>query len=336
MKRILIFLIFAVILVLGVIGYDFYNKVTTPYKGFKEPLRLSIKPGSSVTAIARSLYVNKIIANYYYFKIYYRLFFNKTLFKSGEYLFDQPLTMKQLIQKLHEGKVFLYKITVNEGLTIEETARLLAGKHNISYEGFISNTGDTRLIQDLDQKAADLEGYLFPDTYLIRKETTAKEMVELMARKFKENFTNPMKWKARELNLSIREVVTLASLIEKETSCREERFLISSVFHNRLRIGMALDCDPTIIYALKKDNLYDSKLGWKDLEYDSPYNTRLHRGLPPGPICSPGYASIEAALFPENTTYLYFVSKDGNTHHFSKTLNEHNQAVRKYIINKKE
>lgn len=99
---------------------------------------------------------------------------------------------------------------------------------------------------------------------------------------------------------------------------------------------MALDCDPTIIYALKKDNLYDSKLGWKDLEYDSPYNTRLHRGLPPGPICSPGYASIEAALFPENTTYLYFVSKDGNTHHFSKTLNEHNQAVRKYIINKKE
>jgi UPF0755 protein len=148
-------------------------------------------------------------------------------------------------------------------------------------------------------------------------------------------FSNSMKWRAQELNLSIREVVTLASLIEKETSSREERFLISSVFHNRLRRGMGMDCDPTIIYALKRDNLYDGKLGWKDLKYDSPYNTRLYRGLPPGPICSPGFDSLEAALYPENTKYLFFVAKDSRSHYFSETLAEHNRAVRKYIINRK-
>jgi UPF0755 protein len=123
-------------------------------------------------------------------------------------------------------------------------------------------------------------------------------------------------------------------LIEKETSSREERFLISSVFHNRLRRGMALDCDPTIIYALKRDNCYNGKLGWKELKYDSPYNTRLHRGLPPGPICSPGFDSLEAALYPENTHYLFFVAKDATSHYFSETLAEHNRAVKKYILNR--
>jgi UPF0755 protein len=156
----------------------------------------------------------------------------------------------------------------------------------------------------------------------------------MMIRKFKDNFTNSMRWRADQLGLSIREVVTLASLIEKETSAREERFLISSVFHNRLKIGMPMGCDPTVIYALKRDNVYRGKLGWKELKYDSPYNTRLYKGLPPGPICNPGYASIEAALFPENTKYLYFVSKDGRSHYFSKTLKEHNWAVRKFIINR--
>jgi len=191
------------------------------------------------------------------------------------------------------------------------------------------------LIQDLDPNAPDLEGYLFPDTYMVHKGITAEDMVKLMVSKFRDHFSHSMKWRAEELRLSIREVVTLASLIEKETASREERFLISSVFHNRLRIGMPMGCDPTIIYALKRDNLYRGKLGWDELKYDSPYNTRLHRGLPPGPICNPGFASIEAALYPENTKYLYFVAKDHRSHYFSKSLKEHNRAVRKYIINKK-
>jgi UPF0755 protein len=335
MKRFIIILIIVTVLILGVVAYDFYNKTSSPYQGFEKAVIINVKMGSSVTAIAERLYSNKVISNFYYFKLFYRLFYNNTHFKSGEYLFDKPLTMEQVIQKLGEGKVILYKITVKEGLTKEETAEQLEKRHHLNFETFVMKAKDYELIRDIDKSAEDLEGYLLPDTYMVHKGITSEDFVQLMVRKFKENFTNSMKWKAREIDMSIREVVTLASLIEKETSSREERFLISSVFHNRLRIGMALGCDPTIIYALKRDNKYDGKIGWDDLKYDSPYNTRLHRGLPPGPICSPGLASIEAALFPENTKYLYFVAKDRRSHYFSKTLSEHNKAVRKYIINKK-
>jgi len=335
-KKFIIILIIIILLVLAVIGFDFYKKTTSPFRGFEEPVVINVKTGSSVTAIAGQLYGKKIISNYYYFRLYYRLFHNNTKFKSGEYLFDKALTMKQVIRKLSEGKVILYKITVKEGLTIEETAEQLEKQHRLNFETFVMKAKDFNLVRGIDEKAEDLEGYLYPDTYMVHKDVKAEEFVRLMIIKFKSNFTNSMKWRARELDMSIREVVTLASLIEKETSSREERFLISSVFHNRLRIGMALDCDPTIIYALKRDNQYDGKIGWDDLKYKSPYNTRLHRGLPPGPICSPGFASIEAVLFPENTKYLYFVAKDRRTHYFSKTLSEHNRAVRKYIINKKK
>ncbi|MCK4763345.1 MAG: endolytic transglycosylase MltG [Candidatus Aminicenantes bacterium] len=335
MKKIIISLIILFIIIAGIVGFDFYRKVSAPYKGFEKKVEVNIKQGSSVTAIAQLLYSKKIIANYYYFRLYYRLFFSGVHFKSGEYLFDKSYTMEQVIQKLAEGKVILYKITVKEGLTIEETAELLERQHKMHFERFVLKAKDFNLVRDIDKKAEDLEGYLFPDTYMVHKGMTSEDFATLMVKKFKENFTNSMEWRARELNMNIREIVTLASLIEKETSSREERFLISSVFHNRLRIRMALGCDPTIIYALKRDNKYDGKIGWDDLKYKSPYNTRIYRGLPPGPICSPGFASIEAALFPENTKYLYFVAKDRRTHYFSKTLNEHNRAVRKYIINKK-
>jgi UPF0755 protein len=333
------FIAVVLLLVIGaiLIGIDFYHQVFTPYAGYGDTAAIIIKKGSSVSAVGRLLYRNKIISNYDYFRIYYRLFFNHLHFKTGEYGFDRPMSMKEVIEKLHEGKVVLYRVTIREGLIILEVARLLAEQRNLSIdaEEFIRHAGSPHLIRSLDPGAPDLEGYLFPDTYMVRKEITAGEMVELMVERFKENLSNSMRWQANELKLSMRDVVTLASLIEKETSAREERFLISSVFHNRLRIGMALACDPTIIYALKRDNLYQGKLGWKELKYDSPYNTRLHRGLPPGPICSPGYYSIEAALYPEKTKYLYFVAMDYRSHYFSETLKEHNWAVRKYIINRK-
>jgi UPF0755 protein len=332
------FIVFVILLIIGavLIGVDFYHKVYTPYAGYGDTISINIKKGSSISAVGMMLYRNKIIANYYYFRIYYRLFFNHLNFKTGEYEFDRPMTMKEVIEKLYEGKVRLHKVTVQEGMIIPEIAELLAKHPALAMDAreFIRHAGSPRLIQSLDPKAADLEGYLFPDTYLVRRDITEEEMVQAMVYRFKENLSTTMEWRARELNLSIREVVTLASLIEKETSAREERFLISSVFHNRLRIGMTLACDPTIIYALKRDNVYQGKLGWNELKYDSPYNTRLYRGLPPGPICSPGYDSIEAALYPENTKYLYFVAKDSGSHYFSENLKEHNWAVRKYIINR--
>jgi len=337
LKKFFIVLIILFIIFAALIGIDFYQKVFTPYAGYDgKTVTINIKPGSSVSAIAQQLYRSRIISNYYYFRIYYRVLFNDISFKTGEYQFDRPMTMKEVIEKLYEGLVVLHKITIEEGLIIPEIAQRLANHNHLDIDPreFIRLAGSPQLIRSLDPEAPDLEGYLFPDTYLVRKDITTQEMVQLMVHRFKDTFSNSMKWRAQELNLSVRQVVTLASLIEKETSSREERFLISSVFHNRLRRGMGLDCDPTIIYALKRDNLYNGKLGWKELKYDSPYNTRLHRGLPPGPICNPGFDSLEAALYPENTKYLFFVAKDSRSHHFSETLAEHNRAVRQYIINR--
>ena len=334
-KKIFIAVIVVFVLLAALAGIDFYHKVYTPYKEYKDTITIQVKKGASVSAVGQLLYREKIIPSYTYFKIYHRLFLKDSSIKSGEYLFDRPMTLPGVFDKLIQGKVVLYKVTVKEGLIIKEIGEVLEQSRGIKYDRFIRAAGNTELIRSLDPEADDLEGYLFPDTYHIRKGTSAEEMVQLMVKKFKDNFTNSMKWRADQLGMSIREIVTLASLIEKETAAREERFLISSVFHNRLKIGMPMGCDPTIIYALKRDGNYRGKLGWKDLKYDSPYNTRLYKGLPPGPICNPGYASIEAALFPENTKYLYFVAKDSRSHYFSRTLKEHNWAVRKYIIDKK-
>ena len=329
MKKLIALLLIVLIGVATYLGLGIYQNVYKPYKGTAATVTVEIPKGASVSAIGRILFEKKIISSYFYFT------FKDTPLKSGEFEFDSPLAMKQVIEKLHKGKVKLHKITIKEGMTIQETADYLQIEHKISAAEFIKAAKNTSIIQDIDPKAEDLEGYLCPDTYMVAKGATAKELVSLMAGKFKEYFSNSMKWRARDINMSVREVVSLASLIEKETSSRDERFLISSVFHNRLRIGMPLGCDPTIIYALKRENLYTGRIRWQDLKFDSPYNTRINRGLPPGPICSPGFASIEASLFPENTRYLYFVSKDGRHHYFSKTLKEHNNAVRKYIINRK-
>lgn len=332
MKKFLIILLLILLAIAALVGVDFYHKVYTPYKEYPGTISIEVKRGASVSAVGRLLHREKIISSYNYFRVYHRLFYKGAAVQSGEYLFDRPMTMGEVIEKLNQGKVVLHKVTIKEGLIVKEIAQVLEKRRGIKAGEFMRSARDIGLVHGFDTMADDLEGYLFPDTYHIRKDTTADEMVRMMVNKFKENFTNSMRWRAEELGLSVREVVTLASLIEKETAAREERFLISSVFHNRLKIGMPMGCDPTIIYALKRDNIYRGKLGWKELKYDSPYNTRLHKGLPPGPICSPGYASIEAALFPENTRYLYFVAKDGRSHYFSKNLKEHNWAVRKFIL----
>jgi len=334
MKRVIIIIFIILIGILLYTGYDFYKKSTTPYKGFEGSTKLEITGGSTVTKIAEILKRKKIIPNYLYFRIYYKLYHSGSFFKTGEYDFTKPLTTEQIIRKLIKGDVVLYKVTIKEGMTVDETIAHLVHNHGMNRSKLQKAAKNISLISDLDKKANDLEGYLFPETYMISKGTTPKKLLKTMINNFRQNFSESYRLRAIELDLSIREVLTLASLIEKETSFREERFLISSVFHNRLRIGMPMGCDPTIIYALKKEGKWDGDIRWKDLKMDSLYNTRIHKGLPPGPICSPGIHSIEAALFPENTKYLYFVAKNSKTHYFSKNLKEHNWAVRKYILNK--
>ncbi|MCU0288869.1 MAG: endolytic transglycosylase MltG [Acidobacteria bacterium] len=333
-RRFLIILVSIFASAVILVGIDFYQKVYTAYKEYPDAVIIEVKKGTTVSTIGNQLSREKIIASSLYFKIYYRLFFSKASIKSGEYQFDHPMSMKEVIETLTQGKVLLHKITIPEGLIIKEIALLVEQTRGIRAGSFIKAAENIALVRDLDAKADNLEGFLYPDTYFVQRDIDAEGIVRLMVEKFKENFTDTMKWQAEKNGMSIRQVVTLASLIEKETASRDERFLISSVFHNRLKTGMTLGCDPCNIYALKREGKYNGKLGWKELKYDSPYNTRLYKGLPPGPICNPGYASIEAALFPEKTQYFYFVAKSPQAHYFSKTLDEHNWAVRKFIINR--
>jgi UPF0755 protein len=334
MKKIKLYLFLAAIIALAWLGFDVYRKVFSTYQGYAGKAVVHIEPGNSASSISTMLYKQGIIANALYFKQYYRWFFRGKTLKAGEYLFDGPLTMRQVIEKLNLGKAILYKITINEGLGMDEMGLIFQEAGIFAAREFIRAAHDTALIRDIDPQAPDLEGYLFPDTYLVRKDISATEMVALMVKRFKENFSNTFIWRARDIDFTVRQAVIMASLIEKETAAHDERFLVSSVFHNRLRHDMLIDCDSTIIYALKKAGRYRGKLGWDDLKLPSPYNTRLYRGLPPGPIGNPGYLSLEAALYPENTDYLYFVAKDDNSHYFSKTLAEHNRAVKKFIIDK--
>jgi UPF0755 protein len=234
------------------------------------------------------------------------------------------------LETLLQGKVHLYPVTIAEGLTGVETFAVFISAAFGTQETFAAAFAITTEIALLDPKAADLEGYLFPETYHFPKGAAAAEILNGMVSQFKEAFGPDERRRAAEIGMTPREVVILASLIEKETSRIEEKPLVSAVFQNRLRIGMKLDCDPTIIYALKRAGPFEGPLRTKDLKFDSPYNTYLYRGLPPGPICNPGRVSIKAALFPASADFLYFVADRNGGHVFSRTIREHQAAVRDY------
>jgi UPF0755 protein len=192
---------------------------------------------------------------------------------------------------------------------------------------FVAAARNGALIQAIDPRARDLEGYLFPDTYSLPRATTAAQLVERMVAAFQKVLTLDLREQAAARGLSVRELVTLASLVEKETARPEERALVSAVYHNRLKIKMALYCDPTVIYALERAGRFTGDLTREDLQFDSPYNTYRYAGLPPGPIAAPGRASLEAAANPADASYLYFVSRNDGSHVFANTLDEHNRNV---------
>lgn len=299
---------------------------------------LDVERGLGVKAIARILEENGVIRRRRPFLIGYQLFLEPQSLKAGEYRFAAPLSAKDVLLLLAEGNVFLHQLTVPEGLTAGETEDLIAAQ-NLPLTGSLPEAFlDASPIADWDPKARSLEGYLFPDTYHFPKNTAADFLANAMVEQFKRVFLRDWRGRAATLGMSIREVVTLASLIEKETSVPEERKLVSAVFHNRLRIGMKLDCDPTVIFALKTDGLYEGRLLIKDLRHPSPYNTYVFPGLPPGPICNPGRRSLEAALYPAPVRFLYFVSRnDGSgSHEFTASIREHQAAVRKSRLEKNE
>jgi UPF0755 protein len=295
-----------------------------------EDVVLEVERGAGVSAIARSLAAGNLIRNKTAFLAGYRLFFYPRRIKAGEYSFSSPLPAKEILNMLVKGKVLLHAVTIPEGLTGQEIGPLIAPLLAEGAEGFAAVFHQTETIAGLDPKAADLEGYLFPETYSFPKGVSAEEAVGTMVGLFRRVFDGLWAERPASLRLSVRETVILASLVEKETSITEEKKLVSAVFHNRLRLGMKLDCDPTIIYALKLKGTYDGRLGKKDMTLDSPYNTYRYAGLPPGPICNPGREALQAALVPADEEFLYFVSRNDGSHHFSRTFREHLAAVRLY------
>jgi UPF0755 protein len=319
----------ALILVFGVIlwvGVEFYR-----------PLRLAdgkavveVAKGMGARAVARVLTERGLIRSPIPFIASYRLFFHPRRIKAGEYEIAPPMREKDVLDMLVKGRVMLHSVTIPEGLTAGEVLPLVSPILGDGEAAFDSALRDTRPIAALDDRAADLEGYLFPETYAFPRGVPASEVIAAMVGEFESVFGEAWRSRARELRLTVRQTVILASLIEKETSVPEERALVSAVFHNRLRIGMKLDCDPTIIYALKLKGTYAGRLTRKDLSLASPYNTYLYGGLPPGPICSPGRDALQAALQPAPEPYLYFVAKNDGSHFFSRTLTEHAAAVRRY------
>lgn len=316
--------------ILLLLGHGWYQKQLNQEASGLDGEIFEVPTGVSIREVAEMLETRDLIGSSLLFRLHLRMAYPGGSVKAGEYRFEAPITIRRIASKLVEGRIFYHRITVPEGLDHWETASLL-GKHEFFAEDeILSLIADPAPVKELDPEAANLEGYLFPETYLVARNTDPDQIIEMMVSRFHGVWKGKLERRAEVLGMSVREVVTLASLIEKETSLDRERPLVSSVFHNRLKRGMKLACDPTVIYAVKLVKSWDGIIHQSDLDLDSPYNTYLYPGLPPGPIANPGLASIEAALYPAETGLLYFVSRNDGSHIFSENYREHQSAVRKY------
>lgn len=253
--------------------------------------------------------------------------------KAGEYELANSMTPAEIIEKIVKGNIKAYRVTIPEDFTLKQIAERLAAEKLVEEKIFISVTTDPKFLASLRIETPSAEGYLYPDTYYFNRAMTTREIVKMMVSQFWEEVTPEMLKKAKELHLSTTEFITLASIIGKETGYKEEKTLVSAVFHNRLKKGIPLQSDPTAIYDLKQ---YSHTVKRRQLDHDSPYNTYKIKGLPPGPIANPGIDSLRAALYPAPVNYLYFVSNNDGAHQFSSTLIAHNQAVLKYQIKRKK
>lgn len=294
---------------------------------------LDIAEGASLSEVAERLRRQNLIKSDWAFVWMGRLAGLDRNIIPGEYEFHGGMDPSTILEKIVKGEVIQYPVTIPEGFSISQIADLLHEQRLADREEFLQCTRDPVFIQTLslsvDDRVENLEGYLFPDTYQFARHVKPERLIATMVSRFKKSVTEEDRRRAAELGLSMHQAVTLASVIEKETARSDERTLISGVFHNRLRKKIPLQSDPTVIYAL---NEFDGNLRKKDLSIDSPYNTYRVVGLPPGPIANPGSAAVHAALYPEPSEYLYFVSRNDGSHEFSATLAEHNRAVRKYQL----
>jgi UPF0755 protein len=316
---------------LGILAWNVFDYAAQPSGNDISEKVITVLPGQNFKMIASQLVGAGIIRESLRFKVFARFKGYDKRIKAGEYKLSAALSPKQVLEIMVSGKVALYKITIPEGYSLVQIAGIFSKMGLAEAPVFIKSATDPAIVSALGVDADSLEGYLFPDTYLFPKGLPLDEILGTMVNRFLEIFSADWQERARQMDMSVHQVVTLASIIEKETGAAFERPLISSVFHNRLAKNMRLSSDPTVIYGIKN---FDGNLTRKHLTTATPYNTYLNKGLPPGPIANPGLASLEAALYPAETDYLYFVSKKDSTHQFSTTFKEHNRAVRKYQLRK--
>jgi peptidoglycan lytic transglycosylase G len=290
-------------------------------------VEITIERGDSFKKVAGQLHRHKIVSDLFFLELLARREKIATRIKAGDYRFETKATPGEVLKRLVDGDIVLRQLTLPEGLTVREIARRMAEEKLTEEKAVIDLAFNAEFVKKLGVEAGSLEGYLFPETYSFPKKTTTEEFLKMMVDMFRAKLSQDILNGAKERNLSPHQLVILASIIQKESGNREEMPLISAVFHNRLKRGIALQADPTVIYGIKD---FDGNLTRKHLRTSTPYNTYTKRGLPAGPIANPGLEALSAAAFPADVTYLYFVSRGDGTHLFSKTLREHNRAVLKY------
>lgn len=344
-------LIFVLLIGLAAIaGAWLRRELNQPYRGYTETqVFVDIPRGTPRWEIASLLKDNGVIRSRIAFSLLSK-WHRRSVLQAGEYRFDHPMTPGQVFAQIAGGHIFVHTVVVPEGWTMFDIANELEKQGLCRREEFLSVARDPALVRDIAPGARTLEGFLFPSTYEFSKHTTSEEIAATMVRHFREEWSkldadapaqrsgdSPVRVATRSMGreeapepLSPVQIVTLASLIERETPQPKERPVVASVFYNRMRIGLPLQCDPTVQYALNLAGTPVRDVKPEDLRIASPYNTYLHRGLPPGPIANPGDASLRAALQPARTRYLYFVANDSGGHFFSETLAEHNRNVARY------
>jgi peptidoglycan lytic transglycosylase G len=325
----LIRLMFALLLVAAIGLGALYYSVSRPYQGFQKPVILDFPRGTSTQSMSAQLARAGVIRNSWTFLLA-RAAHPKARLLAGEYQFSEPASVLTVFNRIARGDVFFYELTVPEGSNMFDIAASIDRFDFMKGADFLRVARDPAPIRDLAPGAPTLEGYLFPSTYRIERRTTVKQLARMMTDLFRKHWRELQP--SVEVNPAVNSTVTLASLVEKETALAEERPLVASVYANRLRMGMPLDCDPTTIYAALLEGRYRGTIYRSDLDSQNPYNTYRHPGLPPGPIANPGLAALKAALAPAATSYVYFVARpDGSGgHQFSENIEAHNRAVEQY------
>lgn len=302
-----------------VVAYQFSNLAVER----DNVIQYTVEPGMTLSEVAGDLEERGVVRHAILFELLARYREVGHSINAGRYEIESYMDAGQILSMLTEGRIAVNRVNVPEGLTIPETARVLRARIGIDSTAFVQRAADPEKVRSLGIEAPTLEGYLYPATYNMYPDMTVDDILRQLTSRYLLTITPEYRERAASLGYTEHEIVTLASIIEQEAMVDDERDVISGVFHNRLRRGMRLEADPTVQYGIGRPNM---RLYQKHLAHPSPYNTYLHAGLPPGPICSPGEASIHAALYPKEVDYLFFVGRGDGRHIFSVTNSEHNRA----------